>query len=94
MSVNRIVAFLGPLIAVFAGAVVTWLFTHVHFLSIFEHDQAQGWVEQGLVFLVTSVLVWLGESKWLDGWQRWEARVVDRATAATLAKSKEASRYP
>jgi hypothetical protein len=74
LPVNRIIAFLGPYIAVFAGAVADWLFVHVHFLANFHnHSAVAGWVSQVTVWALTSLLVWLGQAKWLDGWQRWES---------------------
>lgn len=70
MPTNRIVAFLGPYIAVISGALADWLLVHVHVLALFHttHDQIASTITQAVVFGLTALLVWLGQQKWLDGW--------------------------
>ena len=88
LPINRIVAFAGPLIAVVAGAVADWLFVHLHFLGNFPNREATaGWVSNVAVWGLTSLLVWLGESKWLDGWQRFEVRAYDVIAEARAAEA-------
>jgi hypothetical protein len=80
---NRVVAFLGPYIALLSGAIVDGLFVHLHFLANW-HTSASAitnWLTQALIFALTSVLVYLGQHKWLDGWQKWES--VQKGIAAT-----------
>lgn len=73
IPINRVVAFLGPVIAVVAGAIADWLLLHVHVLGDFrERSQVVSGISQMIVFGVTAVLVWAGQSKWLTGWQRQE----------------------
>lgn len=71
--INRVVAFLGPAIAIVAGSAATWL-DHVIGLGLFDlgRDETAKAISQMIVFVLTSGLVWLGQSKWLSGWQRWE----------------------
>lgn len=75
---NRIVAFLGPYIALASGAVVDWLFVHLHFLANFHTNNSAitTWLSQALVFGLTSLLVWLGQQSWLKGWIAWESKVI------------------
>ena len=81
--INRIVAFAGPYIAVVSGALADWLIVHVHILSLFHTSETaiSGMLTQGLVFGLTALLVWLGQQKWLSGWQNWETRVAGEAYA-------------
>lgn len=73
LSLNRLVAFAGPYLAIASGAVADWLLVHVHLLGIFHttHGQLASAITQGLVFTVTAAVVWLGHQKWLDGFQKW-----------------------
>jgi len=78
LPINRVVAFLGPYIAVISGAVADWLLVHVHVLGLFHTSKTAvtGIVTQGVVFILTAGLVWLGQQKWLSGWQKWEQGIV------------------
>jgi len=83
--VNRIVAFLGPYIAIASGVVTDWLLVHVHLLALFHttHEQIASTITQVVVFGLTALLVWLGQQKWLEGWQRFErTATAPPATAA------------
>lgn len=83
--INRIVAFVGPYIAVVSGALADWLVVHVHLLSLFHTTSTaiSGMLTQGLVFGLTALLVWLGQQKWLSGWQKWESTIVSEAANYT-----------
>ena len=73
LPLNRVIAFAGPYISVLAGIVATWLTTNVHLFSTFHigtNDVAAA-IGDGLVFGVTALVVWLGQHKWLDGFQKW-----------------------
>jgi high-affinity Fe2+/Pb2+ permease len=74
IPLNRIVAFAGPYVAILSGAVVDWLFVHLHFLSNFHTNKSSitTWLTQALVFGLTSILVWMGQQKWLSGWIAYE----------------------
>lgn len=80
--INRVVAFAGPYVAILSGAVADWLLVHVHLLDLFHTTSTQvaGAITQLVVFALTSLLVWLGQHKWLDGWQKWEG-VIETAIA-------------
>jgi len=73
IDLNRIVAFLGPYLAIAAGAIADWLFVHVHFLANFhvQANQIANAIAQAAVFGLTALVVWLGQQKWLDGFQKW-----------------------
>lgn len=83
IPLGRIVAFLGPHISWLSGLFATWLVTHVHFLSTFhvgDSDIAQA-LSQGAVFVITTLVVWLGHQKWLANLGKWyEAQFGVRAT--------------
>lgn len=74
---NRVIAFAGPYIAIASGAVADWLIVHVHLLALFHTTKTQvaGAITQIAVFGLTSILVWLGQQKWLTGWQQWESKI-------------------
>jgi apolipoprotein N-acyltransferase len=76
LPLNRIVAFAGPYIALASGAIVDWLFVHLHFLANWHTNQSSitTWLTQALVFGLTSLLVWLGQQSWLKGWIEWESK--------------------
>lgn len=73
---NRIVAFLGPYVAIGSGVIADWLIVHVHLLELFHTTATQvaGAITQLTVFGLTALLTWLGQQKWLSGWQNWEAK--------------------
>lgn len=71
---NRIVAFLGPQIAIVAGFVATWLVEHLEFLHL-DATGTTGAVINVITFVLTAALTWAGQHKWLDGWQKYEAVV-------------------
>ena len=77
IPINRLVAFAGPYIAILSGAVADWLIVHVHLLSLFHttNTQVAGAITQIAVFGLTAILVWLGQHKWLTGWQIFESQV-------------------
>lgn len=67
--INRIVAFVGPYIAILGGIVADWLTAHVHFLAVFHiqgNAVASAFVQLG-IFGITAGLIWLGHQKWLEG---------------------------
>lgn len=81
LPINRIVAFAGPYIAILSGAVSDWLLVHVHLLELFHTTKTQvaGAITQIAVFGLTAILVWLGQHKWLTGWQQFEQLVAGEA---------------
>jgi hypothetical protein len=74
---NRVIAFAGPYIAILSGALADWLLVHVHLLELFHTTKTQvaGAITQLTVFGLTALLTWLGQQKWLDGWQKFEGQV-------------------
>jgi ABC-type uncharacterized transport system permease subunit len=73
IALNRLVAFVGPYIAIGAGIIATWLTNHVHILATFHvaGNEIANAVAQALVFGLSALVVWLGQQKWLEGFQRW-----------------------
>jgi hypothetical protein len=70
---NRVVAFAGPHIAWVAGALATWLMSQTDIFATFDvsNETLAGALSQALVFGVVTLVVWLGQHKWLDGFQKW-----------------------
>ncbi len=73
LPLNRVVAFLGPHFAWIAGAVATWLMEKVDVFATFGLDRntLATVIGQALVFGVVTLVTWLGQQKWLDGFQKW-----------------------
>lgn len=78
---NRIVAFFGPQIAILAGFVATWLVEHLEFLHL-DATGTKGLIINAITFVLTAILTWAGQHKWLDGWQKWEQKVAPAVVAA------------
>jgi ABC-type multidrug transport system fused ATPase/permease subunit len=95
LPLNKLVAFAGPYISVISGALATWLLTHVNFLSLFEFSNAQvaESITQLVVFAIVSGVTWLGQQKWLNGWQKFEADMrqpmLEHATQLLIEQAKE-----
>jgi hypothetical protein len=91
LPLNRVVAFLGPYIAVISGGIADWLFVHVHFLADFHttHTQVASAISQGIVFVITAGLVWLGQQKWLTGWQQYASRIEQQMPPIPAAPEKK-----
>ncbi len=89
IPLNRIVAFLGPYIAVGSGALAAWLLAHLHVFSLFHltHDQVATAITQLVVFGITAGLTWLGHQKWLNGHQIELAAAVARSAAMPPVRS-------
>lgn len=87
IPLNRAVAFLGPVIASVAGAAATWILVKLNALGISGLDQSDlaQQIASGLTFGLTSLLVWLGQSKWLSGLQLWEQNEAMVQAAALAA---------
>jgi hypothetical protein len=85
--INRVVAFLGPYLAILSGVVADWLIVHVHLLSSFHTTATTvaGAITQVAVFALTALLTWAGQHKWLDGWQKYETAAVAVAGVAGVA---------
>ncbi len=84
LPLNRIVAFLGPYVAIGSGIVATWLTSHLHVLATFHitNNQVANVISQAVVFGVSALVVWLGHQKWLTGWIAWEqANIATNATS-------------
>lgn len=68
LPLNRVVAFFGPIIAVVAGSIATWLLAHVDVLGVLpSHDVLAKTIAAGLTFIVVTLVTWLGQSGWLKG---------------------------
>ena len=77
-QINRVVAFLGPYIAIVSGALATWLVRHFPGLHV---DQATlgSTITQGVVFIIGAAVTYGLQHKWLDGWQKYEGQVANVA---------------
>lgn len=69
ISIERVVAFLGPLFSIVAGGVAAWLVARVNLVGVLGLDQAQlaSQIAAGLSGLTAAVLTWLGQQQWLKG---------------------------
>ena len=69
IPINRVVAFLGPWIALVSTAITTWLIAHVNVLGIpgLDHANTATYVAGALTALVTAGLQALGGWAWLKG---------------------------
>lgn len=79
MQPNRLVAILTPLLAPLAGLLALKLADW----GIDLGDSTDDIILQGLIFAGGAGVVVLKSSKWLKGWQQWEARQ-DQATQYAL----------
>jgi hypothetical protein len=72
---NKVIAFVGPYIAVASGAIADWLLVHVHLLATFHlsHDSTANAIAQLLIFGVVTLVTYAGQHHWLKGWQKFEA---------------------
>ncbi len=77
---NRLVAFVGPYLAIAAGFISTWLFTNVQIFGSLGigHDAVANALVKFGVFAVSAGVVWLGHQKWLSGWIAWEQRQLSK----------------
>lgn len=89
VALNRLVAFLGPYIAVLSGVVADWLTVHVHLLSTFHvgPDSTAKAVAQIVVFAITTAVVYAGQLAWLDGFQKWAYGIEQRIEHTDLPSS-------
>ncbi len=76
LPLNRIVALLGPFIAIFAGGVASWLSQNFPGL-ITDESAARADIIQGTTFVVGVLITWALQHKYLEGWQRWEGGLMD-----------------
>src|SRR5579862_7490163 len=79
---NRIVAFIGPYIAIASGALATWLIQHFPGLHLDKATTATA-ITKAVVFAIGTGVTWALHHKWLDGWQKWEALVFGAGSPAT-----------
>lgn len=78
---NRVVAFLGPFLAIVSGALATWLIEHIPGLHIDKATLASN-ITAAIVFLVGAGGTFVMHHKWLSGWQAWEHSLTDVANTA------------
>lgn len=81
--INRVVAFAGPLLAVVAGYIATFLAENLEFLHL-DSTGTTGTITNWLTFTLTAVLVWVGQHKWLDGYAKWERTALAPALATVV----------
>jgi hypothetical protein len=80
MSLNRVVALATPLFAAAAGWVATWLADNVPGVSI-----DQGALEE--IFIAGALVALAPAAQWLNGWQKYEARVAEVQQALEIANA-------
>ena len=89
---NRVVAFLGPYVAIVSGALATWLIEHMPGLHVDKATLASN-ITAAIVFLIGAAGTFAMHHKWLSGWQEWEKSLTDvaKVAAALEASGKVAS---
>lgn len=87
---NRVVAFLGPYVAIVSGVIAAWLVTHFPGLHL-NKASLETTITEAIVFVIGAVVTWALHHKWLDGWQRWESAL---NTPAAPVASLEATLDP
>jgi hypothetical protein len=68
---NRVVAFLGPVIALAAGSAATWLGQNFPGLHL-DATSTAAQIAAAIEFVVGAGITFALQHKWLDGWQKWE----------------------
>lgn len=91
VPLNRIVALLGPFIAIFAGVAASWLSQNFPGL-VTDESAARADIIQGSTFIVGMISTWGLQHKYLDGWQKWEGGVM-QIELAKSAQSYDDSSY-
>lgn len=76
---NRIVAFIGPFVAIVAGALAAWLGKHFPGLHLNMTKTAAA-ITQAIEFAVGAAVTLALHSKWLEGWQKWESATSQPST--------------
>ena len=69
---NRVVAFLGPVVAIIAGALAAWLVQHFPGLHL-NQGTTTAEITQAIEFAIAAAGAYALQHKWLTGWQQWEA---------------------
>jgi hypothetical protein len=72
---NRVVAFLGPYVAIGSGVIAAWLGRHFPGLGI-KADGTAKTIASAVEFGIGAFTTWALHHKWLTGWQQWEQAVV------------------
>lgn len=69
LPLNRVVAFVGPLITLIAGGIAAFLVAQVNILGIpgLDKSNVATWIAAALTFLVTAGLHALGGMAWFKG---------------------------
>jgi hypothetical protein len=69
LPLNRVIAFAGPYISVFAGGVATWIVAKMNVIGVagLDQDNLSEQIASGLTFTLTAGLAWLGHAQWLKG---------------------------
>lgn len=81
---NRVVAFLGPYLAIVSGALAAWLGRHFPGLDVNLGATARG-ITQASEFAVGALITWALHHKYLTGWQQWERGLIEIQLAQTAA---------
>ena len=77
---NRVIAFLGPYVALASGVLAAWLGRHFPGLQLDEGQTAAAITQAGY-FTVGALITWALHHKFLDGWQKWEAGTLAASAA-------------
>jgi hypothetical protein len=81
---NRVLALLGPYIAVLAGGIASWASTNFPGL-VTDVPKTTAGITQALTFIVGALIAWGLQHKYLTGWQRWEGGMLALQVASSAA---------
>jgi hypothetical protein len=87
--VNRLVAWIGPYVAIASGAAAAWLGRHFPGLEVDVSGAALA-ITQAVEFAIGALVTWALHHKYLEGWQQWERGILE-IQLAHLASSAAAS---
>jgi hypothetical protein len=73
---NRVLTLLGPYLAVLAGVAASWVSRHFPGL-VTNVPATTAAITQCATFVIGALITWALQHKYLDGWQRWEARIAE-----------------
>ena len=84
---NRVVALVGPFIAIVSGAVAAWLLKHFPGLKM-DQTTLGTTISEALVFSVAAAGTFAIHHKWLSGWMQYEQSFNEARATAAEAKPK------
>lgn len=86
VTLNRLIAILGPFVAPVAGTAAVWLQVHFPGLHLNANHTAED-ITRTVLFCVAALISWALQHKYLAGAQQWERGVLDYASESLGTQS-------